>query len=292
MKWSRRHTLVAGLALILATNAVALVGVAYNRSGEPESTLKLTQRELRLPHYWGFEDENSGLALSLEWRMLGDDVADAYGYGVSYPGIGGMPYWLDKAKLATLGFDVSRPEDVAEGQLHYGRVLPKEVLLVMELAGPAYQSALERARRHRQKQEELLAAKPGNKEFEKRADRAREQAEHEERDYSRLFIVDAGLDLSSLRATYPDRGRYAIVHGQVQPQLIANKNQRRLLGYISRLSIDKINLPLSHQEAFKPKELRVRTRKLEPPLRHEGFEVAVAFGKRLEPWIIEAKASK
>jgi hypothetical protein len=292
MRWSRTHTLIAGLALILATNTVALVGVAYNRSGAPESTLKLTQRELRLPHSWGFEDENSGLTLSLKWRMLGDEVADAYGIGVSHPGIGGSPYWLDKAKLATLGFDVSPPEDTPDGQLHYSKTLPKEALLVLELDGPAYQAVLERARLHGQKEKALLAANPGNKEFEKRANRAREQVEHEERDYSRLFIVDAGLDLPSLRAKYPDRAHYAIVRGQVQPRVFTNNNQRRVLGYINRLSINEINLPLSHQEAFKPKELRVRKRKLEPPLRHAGYEVVVAFGKRLEPWITEAKALK
>jgi hypothetical protein len=292
MKWSRTHTLVAGLALILATNTVALVGVAYNRSGEPESTLKLTQRELRLPHRWGFEDENSGLTLSLMWRMLGDEVAGAYGSGVSHPGSGGSPYWLDKAKLATLGFDVSPPEDSPDDQLHYSKALPKEALLVLELDGPAYQAALERARRHRQKAVALLTANPGNKEFENRANRAREQVAHEEQDYSRLFIVDAGLDVSSLRARYPDRARYAIVRGQVQPRVISNKNQRRVLGYINHLRINEINLPLSHQEAFKSKELRVRTRKLEPPLHHAGYEVVVAFGKRLEPWIIEATALK
>lgn len=29
--WSRRHTLISGIALILVTNAVALAGVAWNR---------------------------------------------------------------------------------------------------------------------------------------------------------------------------------------------------------------------------------------------------------------------
>ncbi|MFL6653087.1 MAG: DUF4824 family protein, partial [Sulfurifustaceae bacterium] len=52
--WSRKRTLLAGIALIAATNAVALVGVAYNRSGEPSSVLKLTERELALPYSWGF----------------------------------------------------------------------------------------------------------------------------------------------------------------------------------------------------------------------------------------------
>ena len=51
MRWSRTHTLVAGLGLIALTNAVALLGVAWNRSGEPDATLQLSQRELQPPYY-------------------------------------------------------------------------------------------------------------------------------------------------------------------------------------------------------------------------------------------------
>ncbi|MEK7787846.1 MAG: DUF4824 family protein, partial [Chloroflexota bacterium] len=39
--------MVAGIALILTTNVVVLAGVAYNHSGDAESVLKLSQRELR-----------------------------------------------------------------------------------------------------------------------------------------------------------------------------------------------------------------------------------------------------
>ena len=35
MTWSRKYTLVAGLGLIAMTNAIALFGVVYNRSGAP-----------------------------------------------------------------------------------------------------------------------------------------------------------------------------------------------------------------------------------------------------------------
>ena len=47
--WTRRHTLIAGLGLILGVNAIVLGGVAYNRSGEPESLLQLSERELYTP---------------------------------------------------------------------------------------------------------------------------------------------------------------------------------------------------------------------------------------------------
>ena len=102
MIWSRTHTFIAGAALILVANAVALVGVAYNRHGDPESMLLLTQREALLPYSWGFERENSGVTLTLQWRVPSEQGDGPYGLGMSYAGIGGEPGWLDKTKLAAL----------------------------------------------------------------------------------------------------------------------------------------------------------------------------------------------
>ena len=68
MKWSAKYTVIGGLALITGVNAIALGGVAYNRSGEAESTLRLSERELRAPYKWSGSKENSGLALHLDWR--------------------------------------------------------------------------------------------------------------------------------------------------------------------------------------------------------------------------------
>src|SRR5690606_5713465 len=45
-----RHGLLAGLALILLSNAVALGGAWYNRQGEAESRLQLSERELWRSH--------------------------------------------------------------------------------------------------------------------------------------------------------------------------------------------------------------------------------------------------
>lgn len=283
MAWSRKSTLIAGLGLILVTNAVALGGAAYNRSGEPESILHLTERELQPPHDWGRNRENSGLALTLRWRTLGEEAGNRMGAFMSYyPGINGSPKWLDESKLAALGFDVS-PRRTSDDQVNYGRLLAREVLLVLELNGSAYKMALERMREHAAHEEALNAASANNKEFEQRAKAAREQLAREENEYSRLFVVDAGLELEALRTKYPDRTRYAIVRGQVLPQWSRNGNEKpRFTGLVTGVSEDRISVPLAFHPALPPAPASNRTGmySLSGP-----SDVTVAFGRRLEPWI-------
>lgn len=285
MTWSRTRTLIAGATLILATNIVVLAGAAYNRMDTPESTLTLTQRELWLPFSYGFSRESSGFALRLIWRVLSGGVNDAPGAMLSYVGSGGTPDWLDQAKLASLDFDVPKFENAAEVRARYAKLLPREVLLVLELDGPTYQAALERARLHLQKEESLLASNEGKKEFEVRVKNAKQHLEREELQNSRLFVVDAGTEVDVLRAKYPDRARYAIVRGEVQPHLITNKGEPRLAGYISNLSINQINVPHAYQQVFEP---IMKSAGGGQPRPASPYVVSVAFGKRLEPWITAA----
>ena len=282
--WSRKTSLLAGIGLILITNTVALLGVAYNRNGEPDSVLRLSQRELQSPYQWRGNRENSGVALTLRWRVLADDSHDPTTLVISYAGSGGSPKWLDQAKLSALGFDVRQREDTAMNHTRYDKVLAKDVLLVLELDGPAYRSALERLTQYAARQEALSAANANNKEFEQRAKNAREQAQQEERESSRLFVIDAGLDAAALRAKYPDRARYTIVRGQVRPQLLRDAKELRAVGYVNAVNIDRINVPLRFHPLFQPWIERRNDLQTALP----GYEVTVAFGRRLEPWITAA----
>jgi hypothetical protein len=283
--WSGKMTLLAGIGLILITNTVALLGVAYNRSGEPDSVLQLSERELQLPYEWRGNRENSGVGLTLRWRVLLDDSRDPTGVVTSYSGIGGSPKWLDQAKLSALGFDLGQSADTEKNRARYDKALAKEVLLVLEFDGPAYRSTLERLTQYAASQEALYAANANNKEFEQRAKNARAQASREERENSRLLAIDVGLDEAALRAKYPDRGRYAIVRGQVRPQFVCDAEEHRLAGYISAVNIDRINVPLRFHPLFESSINRDRN-DLQTPV--PNYAVAVAFGRRLEPWITAA----
>jgi hypothetical protein len=243
--------------------------------------LHLTQRELQVPYVWHGSAENSGATLSLRWRVPIEESADTRGPAI-FGGNGGSPAWLDPGKMAALGFEPSRPMAAADGGRYYDKQLAKEVFLVLELDGPAYRQSLARALQNAARAEASRAANTGNKDIERQAKLAQERAAGEEREYARLFLVDAGLDGGSLRAKYPDRARYAIVRGQVRPQLTGRDKEQRLSGYVSGLSVDQINVPIAFRQVF---ENALKNNRAGQYIAPAPFEADVAFGKRLEPWI-------
>lgn len=278
---SRRGFLLAGVGLILAANAVALGGAAWNRSGDPESTLRLSERELRVVGQPVLDRENSGMALRLRWRTLAqragpeDDFLDGrYAYG-------GAPKWLDPSKLAELGFDTAR-KTVPGGREH-DAIPAKEVFLVLELDGAAFQAALERARQDDQRAKAAQAGKAGARDPEGELKRAAQRLRREESTSSRLFVIDAGLDAGALRARYPDRARHAIVRGQVRPYWDTRSDTTgALVGQVVGPSVGEINVPLEFQPSFASAgERALRGEDAQPPRR----DITVAFGRRLEPWI-------
>lgn len=276
MKWTPRATLIAGLALMALTNAVALGGAAYNRSGQPDSQLALTQREVQAPSPYSsrrHRDENSGLALTLQWRCLNDGETAYLGnrYCLSPP-------WLDAAKMAALGFDGRKlaPADGSEASLWRSvNQLPREVLVVLELNGPAYKEALRRS-------EKAYADAVGSNKDESDQRSAKGELEYERDHSSRLFAVDAGLDLHALRTQYPDRSAYAIVHARVQP--IWSERKAKARGRIDDVHAEHINVPIEWRRALDGAKNRPANDDDKTP----PFDALVAFGQRLEPWLVSA----
>ena len=182
---------------------------------------------------------------------------DDYGYGA----YGARATWLDRGRLAELGFDVSVPADDSQADRHYQRQLPREVLVVLELNGPAYQAALRRATER--------AARPGATQ----SDTTYLASERER--FSRLFVVDAGREYDSLRARYPDKSRYAIVRGKIRVDRWSAKTKAGLHGYVSELSVSALNVPVELRDVLARNA--------------SGYGATVIFGQRLEPWFTAAQ---
>jgi hypothetical protein len=264
-----------GLVLLIATNGIVLAGALYNRAGQPEATLGLSQRELELPWRSGFERENSGISLEMRWRIPRPATGDeTYEQGVP---------WLDKAKLRELGFDVSRSFGTASGKRYYAKQLPREVFLVLEFDGAAYRAAVQRAETREKRAAERATANPGAVELKRALDSANRDLESERERVSRLFVVDAGLDAAALRAKYPDRSHYAIVPGLVRLASYRRGMDDVPVGYVEDLSVASVNVPALYRAPFASAYKQTG----EPRPGAGNFKVTVAFGKRLEPWIVD-----
>jgi hypothetical protein len=260
MAWYRRWPFVSGIALLSITNAVVLAGVIHNRSGAADSTLTLTNRELTVPYSYWQSREDTGLSLSVRWRVEPSETRHNESPNVvSYHG---EPAWLDAAKLEQLGIRVRARALRNAGNPSYSRSLPVDVLLVLEMNGAAYQRELERA----------CKRATDNKE-------ARDNCAREENEASRLFIVDAGLDRDTLRKKYPDTKTHAIVHGQIAATRMSDATSSSVVGQIRGMSVEQIQVPVEMHAPFGPGTL---ARWSERP----SFEATVSFGRRLEPWLV------
>jgi hypothetical protein len=207
-----------------------------------------------------------------------------------YGTFGPVP-WLDRDKLAALGFDVATPLTVADRDIHYNRMLGRDVLLVLELDGPVHARALQAARDLLAYREREIADNPEHQGSAQRLQSAQEALQSEEREASRLFIVDAGLDQTTLRQRYPDRTHYAIVHGNIRPYVMRDGTSGKLYGDVTAVRCESINVPLQFRAAVpldrttKPIAMGLARAETKHP-----FSMQVAFGSHLEPWIVSAHA--
>lgn len=280
---SLRAGALIGLALIALVNAVTLGLVAWNRGGEPESVLALSERELRQPWRRSVrQGENSGLDFALRWRVAWvppkeGDIDEGYESddGTGYWNYGRQAAWLDEAKLLSLGFS---PDEVKGDNVKFRRESSRPVLLVLEFDGLATRQAIERAHRSEAYALGLRDANPGKKEFENRAKQAVKALEDQKLGASRLFVIDAGLEVAALRANYADRARYAIVHGRIRPGWPDAKRPRERLGFVDSVEIPAIHVPYALKDRVPPDDIR--------PNHLAPFTARLAFGKRLEPWIM------
>ena len=278
----RRWGWLAGIVLIVATNAIILAGIAYNRDGVPDSSLHLTQRELAPPYEWGMTKENSGLSLRIEDRVAPVPAGTA-GEDAWYSRRRDAD-WLDDAKLAALGIDAKAMHERHGGNRgdakRGGAPTAKEVLFVLEQDGPTHAAVLARARRIAVEEAATAAANAGNEKLARRAESAAESARMEERERSRLFVVDAGLDREALRVKYPDRQRYAIVRGILRP---TEAPSGKPAASIERLSVGQVSVPYALRQPLAALIDAERTRGR--PQARAPFEATVAWGHRLEPWM-------
>lgn len=261
-----RVLLPAGLGLVLLSNAVALAGVWYNRQGEPQSRLLLSERELHRD--WdGPRKENSGLRLRLDWRMApqetpAEDLRCHSGAG------------LNAAQLQAVGLPDHGPVPRQDSRRAWA---------VLELNGPAYQRTLQQAERQLRKTADRLQQLPNDKELQQQEKAARQALENARSKDSRLFLVDVGLDAAALRQRYPERSRYMVLPGKVRVwRRCYSAGDTRLSGSVVLHNTD-INVPSTWRQPL--------AERLPYAYADAGtpFSVEISIGQRFEPWLSDVR---
>jgi hypothetical protein len=224
--------LVVAAAIVVVTNVLALAGVAYNRSDVIER-VELSETEV-LAYYSGSLEGATSVRLSY---LSGSDF-------------GAPPF--SEAQLKAVGFDLPTidPANTQERVL-----LPREVVVALDLDGPARQQWLDQFYAHA-----TGDMKPPE---------------------TRLVVVDIGRDLASMRAAHPDRARSIVMYGVVQPRPASSKNGWAWNGYLETLLPGPIHVPLDMRLPF-------TTRK--PPDISPRYTVTLCIGRRGEPWIESVRA--
>jgi hypothetical protein len=164
---------LAGIVVVVLANAFVLITVAFERRNKPTALVELTERELCLPPR---TQDNSALSLVLTWDSTAVREDHKFEDGAG---------WFDQAKLAELGFDVSRPLNDPEAQAYYQVWPAKEVYVALEFDGTAAQQIAPAERAWR----------------------------------TRLFAIDAARDRAALARRYPDRKRCLLFPGLVRARL-------------------------------------------------------------------------
>lgn len=257
----QQHNLKVLAALICFVNIVVLSNVFYNRMGEPFQ-ITLTERELSIPR--GNNLENSGLNLTINYRVPTSDVKLFVG---GYK----IPDWLTREKMLSLGFNETALAPV-EKELGNKRQTAKEAFVALEYDGDSYRKMVQVVKQWADLQptDENTLDKSINK-----------RVQNENVEASRLFVVDANLDLARLKEKYRDKSSIFFAKAIIRPVNFTNYQGTTFgPGAIESLSISRINLPnpfnleLAH---LPPEDYNI----IEPP----RYEVDVSIGKSLEPWV-------
>ena len=269
-----RKGLFVAIAIVLVANAATLAMIAVNRSGEPDATVQVTEREARVE---ALGLEGTDIVLALAWERPGDVSEN------EMPRLG----WFDRPKLQSLGFDCSVTPDSRDAEKHYAflRMLGRQVYAVLEYRADEVPAASDDE-----------AAAPGSLPASQlpsgNARRFEPVSEVDRTRLSRLVPVDVGTNPAALRKRYPDRQRFIVAPAMANLRLIPRKGAipARLAGEVMTIMPSNLYVPKEHRtllDRLLAADKDARDNQPWQRLRHDPrYRVTVKYGRRLEPWIV------
>ena len=237
------RTFFVPLALPLLVTAATLTEVAINRSDGREP-ITLSEREVYVSPR---DDNNSAATVWLTWHGSPEAV------------------WLDRGRLAELGFDTSVDPASADAPNHYRRLLPRQVFVAMELNGPSFERA--------------MAALDRQGQFAPRGDPGQDVRARA----SRLVVVDADRDAEALAQRYPNARTHLITAATVAVWHSGAPSPPGIGASVSGIAPAQMQVP--REWAGTLPFVNGREARTPPP-----FEIDVRYGTRYEPWVTRTGA--
>lgn len=297
----RRPVMAAPRAVLLGTlfvvgvNAAILGSVAWNRGGAPRATLRLTERELRMPDARVEPKDELFLKVVLGHRPPESlrHASVRNGRTVEDDELA----WFDRAKLAELGFarDIARCETSAPDDHGMEGGTIRTAYLALEFEGAAWAKWLADADAVLARLRADVARGAGDAQTLADAE-ARLAVERAER--SRLFAIDAARDAPVLERRFAGRTNVVVVPGTVafwapRPCTAATALHGRVL------SLDPQNVLVPHDRRpqlapFLPPDAwdwaaeRARAGQgvaTWPAAVEPRYALGVSYGRAREPWI-------
>lgn len=281
---------VGGLVILLAGSWL-LASASWNRRGEPEAVLALTEREVAPP--WGSAQEGTALELRL---LLGDEspgVARRFAIWRhrELPGVADAR--LGRDALKAIGFRVELDPGAAEGDEYYARQIPRRGFVVVEHEGEAWERWIAR-REARVREIRGSVASGGAPQAE--LDDAEALLALDRTMRSRLFPVDAGRDPAELRKRHPDRRRYAILPALFRAEVLHPTDGTAILTASARPIVFRVHASREIEDALEPVLPRETYEEVEARERREAvrgwpepvaprYAATLAVGGRYETWL-------
>jgi hypothetical protein len=248
----KRMGLILGAAIILASNGIALIGVARSRAGDPLQTIELTERELPLVNS---DPENTGVDLRINWTQAP---------------LSPRASSLDQTQLEAAGFSFPMPPGARTQGFAF---LPHEAFVALEHEGQRWEAWRQAAEQAKQQDSAAAVRTPGPT-----------PSAGGSNSWPGLFLVDASKDMAALRGRYPDPGKYLIVRAVLMARTVAVKDLKtgevtsyKYSGRVVQIMPDVIHVPLPYSRLIS--SLKPRT---------EGaprYTVTLKYGTSLEPWV-------
>lgn len=275
--------LIITTAFLVLVNVIVLAGVSYNRSGEINSGLQLTERELSLPYLSYRQKENSGLALKLNWGIVPEEP-----FKNSYNKYArqryGTPNWLTEDKLKELGFNIDSTKlYINDSLFDNGKSQTEEIIVVLEYNGQTFQDLLNNAEKDIQILRNRIKNHPDDKDLMEQISRDEGSLMKLKTSESRLIAIDAGRNLQVLNEKYTNSSKYLMMRGEMR----CYWTKEGLSASINGLFIPDIHVALPYTKEINKFTNHVAIDKKNYSWNGKPrYRVELNVGMRLEPWII------